>query len=70
MEVRFKKGTVITATTPDGHFWKFNDNDIFTDKTESGHNELHGTDGQKCYFPKDKDIMSGCGFPENMFDVK
>lgn len=69
MEVRLKKGTVITATTHNGHLWELDDTVIFTDKTENEQRPCYGTDGQKCYFPKDHDL-SGGGFPEDMFDIK
>jgi len=62
MEAKLKQGTIITATTKDGYFWEINDTFIFTDTPEI-YNE-----GKKLFFPKNHEL-SGCGFPEDMFET-
>ena len=66
MEVKLKKGTVITATHEGGSFWKIDDTIIFTDTPLSGIQTYNN--GKKLYFPKDHDL-SGCGFTEDMFEI-
>lgn len=69
MEVKLKKGTIVTCKHPSGTFWEFDDTIIFTDKSGDNEQYSYGTDGQKCYFPKDSSLGS-FGLPEDMFDIK
>ena len=66
MDAKLKQGTVIRATHEGGSFWEIDDTVIFTDTPESGI-QTHNKEGKKLYFPKNNDL-SGCGFPEDMFE--
>ncbi len=67
METKLKQGTVITATHEGGFFWKIDDTVIFTDTPENGI-QTYNNEGKKLYFPKNHDL-SGCAFPEDMFET-
>lgn len=67
METKLKQGVIITATYEGGSFWKIDDTVIFTDTSESG-TQIYNDEGKKLYFPKNHNL-SGCGFPEDMFET-
>jgi hypothetical protein len=67
MEVKLKQGTEIIATHESGVFLKIDETVIFTCITESKI-PLYDSEGKKLFFPKNHEL-SGCGFPEDMFEI-
>lgn len=67
MTAKLKQDTLITATNKDGYFWKIDDTSIFTE-TPASKIQIYDNEGKKLYFLEKHDL-SGCGFPEDMFDI-